>query len=429
MRQKTQSGVKFLLSVMVLSTTSMFGNAAADTMFDEGRAKGAFAAIEKKAGHKLHLLSLTIRPEELRLLASSPNKPGEVETWRMQATPTRDVGNNSPALLSLEPAQLISGSLEDNLIDMDVNGLAIVPQLAGAALTRARLQSRGQVTAMELRRLPKIIEPGVRDPSWRVHVQGLNEEAEIYAKPNGEITLVDAQNTKRAQTLNLLEGGPDFEEIIQNIRSRMKDKWAFHYIEVGKTQIDVDVKLMTVRNPRMIRFTATLDDLKTYATSIPHQAFLGEPADDRFSLDDVDFSQLAKLASIARTKLPIADGIVQRVSLSKPHRERGGNIEWQVQVRSAHTPLFMGPNTPPVAEGSVSFDMSGNVLKIKSPPGFAPKTNLFDPTALQKAVDKIDERLGHHVLLTELMISGDNIDITAQDPTEQIKARRLRIQG
>ena len=80
---------------MVLSTTSMFGNAAADTMFDEGRAKGAFAAIEKKAGHKLHLLSLTIRPEELRLLASVLNKPGEVETWRMQATPTRDALNKS----------------------------------------------------------------------------------------------------------------------------------------------------------------------------------------------------------------------------------------------------------------------------------------------------------------------------------------------
>ena len=249
----------------------------------------------------------------------------------------------------------------------------------------------------------------------------LNEKAEIYAKPNGEITLVDAQNTKRAQTLNFLEGGPDFEEIIQNIRSRMKDKWAFHYIEVGKTQIDVDVKLMTVRNPRMIRFTATLDDLKTYATSIPHQAFLGEPADDRFSLDDVDFSQLAKLASIARTNLRIADGVVRRVSLSKPHRERGGNIEWQVQVRSAHAPLFMGPNTPPVAEGSVSFDMSGNVLRIKSPPGFASKTNLFDPTALQKAVDKIGERLGHHVLLTELMIRDDSIDITAQDPQNKSK--------
>ena len=52
-----------------------------------------------------------------------------------------------------------------------------------ARVARARLQRPGKISEMELRRLPKIVEPGVRAPSWRVHVEGVGEDAEISATP------------------------------------------------------------------------------------------------------------------------------------------------------------------------------------------------------------------------------------------------------
>lgn len=391
--------------------------AADTTMFDEGRAQHAFAAIQDKVGHKLRVVTLTIRPAELEVVIPNADKPGEVETWQVSHKGLMGAfGVETASRIGSMRAQAISGTIEENLIDIDADGLKMVPKLAAAAIARSRLQSPGQVSEMELHRLPKIVEPGVRDPDWLVHVEGVEEEADISAKPNGEITVADLRRTKRARNLNLLAGGPDFDEMVQNIRSEMKNQWTFHYLEIEKNQINFDVTLNTVRNPRMTRFTATISDIMTYNTSMPHMVFPGNPTDDPFSLDDVDLSLVTKIANAAKDRLQIADGVVQRVIVSKPHRERGGAVEWEVQVKSAHAPLIVGPNSPPVEEGVVTFDTKGNVLRTKFPPGRGPKTNLFDPPTLQKAIDKIAERLGPHIQVTELVVTDTGIDITAQDP-------------
>src|SRR5262249_18365140 len=152
--------------------------------------------------------------------------------------------------------------------------------------------------------------------------EGIEEEADISAKLNGEIAFADLNRTKRARNLNLLAGGPDFDDMVADIRSEMKDKWVFHYIEIEKNQINFDVKLKTISNPRMTRFTATLSGIKTYNTSMPHTVFPGDPTDDPFNLDDVDLSLLGKIINAAKDRLQITDGAVQRTILSKPHRER-----------------------------------------------------------------------------------------------------------
>ena len=391
--------------------------AADTTMFDEGRAQHAFAAIQDRVGHKLRVVSLTIRPAELEVVIPNADIPGEVETWQVSHKGVMGAfGIDIASRIGSTRAQMIGGTIAESLIDIDADGLKMVPKLAAAAIARARLQSPGQVSEMELHRLPKIVEPGVRDPQWLVHVEGVEEEADISAKPDGEITVADLRRTRRARNLNLFAGGPDFDEMVQNIRSQIKNEWTFHYFEIEKDQINFDVTLNTVHNPRMTRFTATISDIKTYSTSMPHMVFPGNPTDDPFSLDDVDLGLLTKIASAAKDRLQIADGVVQRVVVSKPHRETGGAVEWEVQVRSGHAPLFVLPNSPPLEEGAVAFDTKGNVLRTKFPPGRGPTTNMFDPATLQKALDKIAERLGQHVQVSELMVTDTTIDITAQDP-------------
>ena len=423
MRELGRLRVLCAVCIVALGLIGGTAPAAGPTMFDEGRAPHAFTAIQDKIGHKLRVLTLRITADELSVGIPNVDAPGEVETWEVshKGGLAAALGLDWPRRQGSSRASTLGGTIEESLVDIDAAGLAIVPKLAAAALARARLQQPGRVTEMEILRLPKFLGPAARDPYWHVHVKGIEEEADISAKLTGELTVADLRRTKRAENLNLLAGGPDFGEMVQNIRSELKDQWIFHYIEIEKTAINFDVHLASVKSPQIIRFTATLSEIKTYNTSMPHMAFPGTPTDDPFSLSDVDLSLLTKLEEAAEARLQIADGIVQRVILSKPHRENGGAVEWEVQVRSGHGPLFWTPNSPPVEEGSVTFDTKGNVVRTKYPPGHGAQANLFDPVSLQKAIAKIAERLGPHVQLTELRIIDQRIDITARDPQDPKK--------
>jgi tetratricopeptide (TPR) repeat protein len=393
--------------------------AADPTMFDKGRAESAFKAIEDKVGHKLRVLDVRIHPTDLVVTIASPDSPGQAEVWEVSH-------KGLLAALGIEAAQrtrtgraaIISGTLEDNLININSGAMSVVPKLATEALARARLQRPGRISEMELRRLPKIVEPGVRAPSWLVHVEGVDEEAEISATTAGEITFADVSRTIRAQNLNLLAGGPDLDEMIADISREVGNKWTFHYVQIEKSGIDFDVTLNSSGDrARMTRFHANLNGIRTDDLSMPHSGYMNLPADLPFSFKDIDWTMLPKVERFAKERLGIADGVVQRVTLRKPERVGdGGGIEWEVAVKSAKAPLLWNPSLPPVEEGSVAFDMAGHVMRTKYPLGRGPKVDLFSAVDLQKAVDTIKQRLGRHLQVTELLIAPDSIDITAQDP-------------
>ncbi len=407
---------------LVALLTSGAARAADTTMFDEGRAQQAFKAIEDKVGHKLRVLDVTIRADELTVAIPDTATPGNAEIWQVSQKGLLGLLGAAPARMRSERAQIISGSLEDNLIDVDADAIAIVPKLAAAALARARLQTQGKITEMELRRLPKIIEPGVRDPSWLIHVEGVAEEADISANVAGEITFADLNHTLRAEKLNLLAGGPDLDEMVQNIRGEIKGDWTFHYIEIDKTAIDFDVTLNSLgARARMTRFIASLNGIRTDPMGMPHGGFPGTQPDPPFNFSDIDWSMLPKIEQAAKDRLQIADGVVQMVELTKPERITGGGIEWEVRIKSANAPLFWNPSQPPVEEGTVAFDMKGNVVRTKFPPGHGPQANLFDAAALQKAIATISQRLGAHLQVSELRVDADRIAITAQDPKDPKK--------
>ena len=51
------------------------------------------------------------------------------------------------------------------------------------------------------------------------------------------------------------------------IRDEIKNEWIFHYVEIEKDGINFDAHLLSVKNPRITRFSATLSGIKT--ASIP----------------------------------------------------------------------------------------------------------------------------------------------------------------
>lgn len=414
--------LSWLLAAGIFAVLAILATRAAEaadsTMFDEGRAQHAFKAIEDRVGHKFRVLDVTIHPTDLTVTIPSADSPGQAEVWEVSHRGLLGgLGLDAAVLTRTERAQIISGTLEENLIDVTSDDMSVVPKLAAEALTRARMQTPSAVSEMELRRLPKIVEPGVRDPSWLVHVAGVGEDADISAKPDGEITFADLNHTLRAEKLDLLAGGADLDEMIQDIRKEIKDEWTFHYIVIDKGGIAFDVTLNSLGNrAHMTRFHANLNGIRTDNMSMPHSGYMNLPADPPFDFKDIDWTLLPKVEQAAKERLGIADGVVERVELTKPERAGGGGIEWDVEVKSAKAPLFRNPSQPPVEEGSVGFDMKGNVLRTKYPPGRGVTVNLFAAADLQKAVDTIKQRLGAHLQVTELLIDADNIDITAQDP-------------
>jgi tetratricopeptide (TPR) repeat protein len=422
MRHFGRRGVFY--GVCLVASTLVGGGARAQdtTMFGADVAQHAFAAIHDKIGHDLRVVSLRITADELSVGVPNEDVAGEVQTWRVSHKGLGALGIDLPILEGSARASLPGGgTIAESVVDMNADGLTIVPKIVAAALSRARFQAPGHATEMELMRLPKFLGPANRDPYWQLHVEAPEEDADISAKLTGEIKNADLNRTRRAENLDLLAAGPDFDEMVQNIRHEMKEDWVFHYIEIEKTNIGFDVHLANSKDTRTTRFTATLSDIKTNNMAMPHMAFPGTPTDDPFNLADVDLNLMAKLEATAKERLGIADGAVQRVIVSKPHRERAGAIEWEVQVRSASAPLFTMPGAAPVAEGSVTFDIKGNVLHEKRPEGQGAPINLFDPDALQKGIDKIVERLGPHVMLSELLIDGATIKITARDAQDPKK--------
>jgi tetratricopeptide (TPR) repeat protein len=405
----------FAICGLLLGPLGANVRAQTSSMFDAKRAEAALAAVQGKVGHGLRALSLTITPNDLSIEIASDGKPGETESWRVshKGLAAELIGDIAVRERS---GLYTAGSLKDAVFAIDPGGLAMVPKLVADAIARARLQSQASVTEMELRKLPDIIAPDRRGPFWNVHVVAPEEEADIGAKPDGELTVADLNRTKRARNLNLLAGGPDFDEMVQTIRSQIKNDWIFHYVEIEKTGIDFDVHLLGVKDPRITRFHATLSGVRTDNLSMPHLAFPGTPADDPFALSDVDFSLAPKIQQAAKERLAIADGEVQRVIVSKPHRENASAIEWEVDVRSAHAPLFWTPNQPPVEEGAVFFDAKGQFVRAKYPPGRGPQTHLLEPRDLARAIAKIAERLGPHAEIVELTISDDSLQINAADP-------------
>jgi hypothetical protein len=187
MRQPSRIVVTCLLAAF--AALAAYPVAAADpTMFDDGRAQSSFKAIEDKVGHKFRVLDVTIHPTDLTVTIPSTASPERAEVW--QVSQKGLPGKLDPDIavrVSIERAQIISGTLEENLIDIDSDRMSVVPKLVADALSRARMQTPSTVSEMELRRLPKIVEPGVRDPSWLVHVEGVGEEADISGSRPGRL--------------------------------------------------------------------------------------------------------------------------------------------------------------------------------------------------------------------------------------------------
>ena len=150
---------------------------------------------------------------------------------------------------------------------------------------------------------------------------------------------------------------------------------------------------------------------------MPQLALPGSEPTEIFSISDVDWQRLPELQKRARDSVGIADGKIVSIVVLKPKREFGDSeIEWRIGVQDKNAPLFWTPNSPKVRRGTAVFAAKGELLRTVFPPGEGPKVDLLDPPVLGKALAAMIARIEPDLKAAELMVSADEIELTAVDP-------------
>ena len=340
----------------------------------------ALEAIAAKAGHKLRLLSLDITAEAIdrRNPGSGRSRPRRalagVAARRVDVGARRHGGQRA-----FDRADPGAGSLDENLFELRAGGpRAICRELADAALARARLQEPGAVIQMELRR--PLQDRGQNRPSSRRCGRSGSKAGGNRRKSmpilSGKITLTNLRGTLRYQRLDLRAGGPDLDELVQQIRDEIKDRWAVRYVEVETKSIAFEASL-AVHAGRAAGH-ALHRRVSTVSTP-PRSTFPGSafPAASRptFSvISDVDWQRLPELQKRARDSVGIADAKIVSVVVLKPKREFGDNeIEWRIGVRGQERADFLDPNSPPVRRAHRRFRCQGRVVENEISAGRRPQ--------------------------------------------------------
>ena len=401
-----------LIAVLLLPTVAFADD---ETFFDEGRAQAALERIFDKAGHPTKVLSLVIRAHELAVELQDPSQPGHIDAWQDSlATSTfrrwvypEWISGPRPVELSLP-----NPNLDANLLDLKPSDAAVVPKLVADAVKRAQLEDAARVDRLELRRqLHLVPEPSSGPPQWDVEVTSGRERATIYADQSGRLTHANFDGTRRAQALNYLNGGKELTTAVAMIADTLgKDP-------IIKSMIVYDKSLtFEAVNPdhpdRDARFSAGLNGVyrDLLLDSVTNINLPNQPTPGRFAITDVDWSLLPKLEDTARDRLKLPGGKIGLVQLSKPSNGVGGpTIEWEINVKAADDA---------VVEGYVVFDVKGNVLRTKFPPGRGPKLDMLDAASIAPAFDALKSALGEHAAMTELEFRSERLMITTRDPKD-----------
>jgi hypothetical protein len=386
---------------------------ADDSFFDEGRAQTALDKIFGKANHPTKIFDLEIRPLELTIEVQDPASPRHINSWVDQINTTPVVRWINPESLlgprAVEPT-LLNPDLDANLFEFKPADAAVVAKMVAAAIAKADLDDPGQVTRIELKRqLHLVPTPTSGEPQWNIEISSGREHAEVYADLAGNITHANLGGTRRAQAINYKNGGKDLDDVVAAVADVVGKEATIKSLIVYEHYLTIEARNLD-HPERDAGFSAGLNGVYRNLVGDPMTsiALPGEAPPGRFAITDVDWSLLPKLEQSARDRLQLPGGKVGLVKLTKPGSGVGDPaIEWEINIAAADDHAV---------EGYVSFDVKGNILRTRYPPGRGPKLDFLDAASYGPAFDGMSQSLGAHAPVTEIVFWPDKVMITAKDP-------------
>jgi hypothetical protein len=401
-----------IVGALWLGLAATAGAADLTSFFDPGRAEAAVAKIFDKANHPTKVLSVQIGVKELTVEVQDPAQPKHIDAWIDQLSDSTVGHWIMPETVSgpraVDPT-LANPDLEANLLALKPSDLALVPDMIAAAIKRAALEDPATEVRLELRRQLHLLPVASSGPpQWDIQVSSGRERATIYADLGGKLTHANLDGTRRAQTLNYLAGGPELDAVVALIADTMGKAQVIRRLIVYDHHLS-----FTAVNPehpdRFSGFIAGINgvyrDVDDTIANIGPKTATPPPL---FGIAEVDWADLPKLQDAARTRLQLPGGRIGIVSLSRPDTAVGDPVvAWEINVAA--------PDDQTVT-GYVAFDVKGNVLRTKFPPGKGPKLDMLDAANAAPALAAIQGGLGAHAAVVELDFRTSGLLITARDP-------------
>jgi hypothetical protein len=382
--------------------------------FQEGKAQAALEQIFEKAGHPTKALSVEVEAYRLTVEIQDPANPKHVDAWvdtlgtgRMRWLFPEKISGPSPVELNL-----INPDLDANLFELKPADMAVIHALGATAIKRAGLEDPIVDGRLTLKRQLRLVpQPSSGPPEWVVELSSGRERATVYADMTGRITHANFDGTRRAQALNYLAGGKEFDDAIALVADAVGKGAVIRSISVDPHSIG-----FVAPNPdhpeRLSRYSAGLNGV--YRDLLTEDVVnIKMPGDDKlssFSLAEVDWDQLTKLQEAARRQLELPGGRISGIRLTKPNTGAGAPaVQWEISVKSA---------TDPASDGYVDFDAAGKVLHTRYPQGKGPKLDLFAAPAYATAFTALRQALGDHASVVELRFDRDRLLATVKDPRD-----------
>ena len=411
-----------LLTLLAAFLSTAPGGAEANYLDDSAAFNKAISELRSAIGDHARVLQITADPGGVEIEAQDPNNHSHIDHWRygivtyFQLLSTNQLSGPDP----VEP-QLIDPDLEANLFDLDVIDFSAAPKLMRDAIKRARLQDPATISRMEIQRRTFILpKPSIGDVRWTVYVSSGREHAEIFADTRGLILSADVSGTERARNLNLLrepelvaDAAAEFRQVVG--AGPVLASVGVHEKDVGfATNIgDPTIRQLGLGMPATQIFTWDLNGLQRQLGRIDVNAQMGTPGPVPFSVDDVDWTILAKLEkdALAKAALPQADITGLQVEKSS-ERPGGPALVWTVEI------------TEPSGDvTAVIANTQGAIQRILVPPSRRPPVDWLNPATIAGAVASVGPTFGAATKITSIVFDDRGGRITIEDPANNGQAQ------
>jgi hypothetical protein len=387
-------------------------SAEANFVADESELGQAIPALRSAIGDHPRVIKIEVDPDVVTIEAQDPHNLKHVNRWRcvnrvLGFIPMRWV--MGPEAVDL---QLLDPELEANLFDLDAVVFSGTSKLKKAAIERAHIEDAAVVTHMEIARQTIILpRPTSGDIRWTLHIRSDREHADIFANAQGVIIGADLSGTQRAKSLNLFKEPQLMVDAAAEFRAALG-------AEPVLTAVGMDAKTVSfgtnIRDktfgmsgmPATSSFSWSLNGLIRRLGQIDINAQMGTPGPAAFSVDDVDWTILAKLEANSLAKVAIPQAHVTRIGVEKSSTGPGGPVlVWTVEV------------TEPGGEvTSVVADTKGAIQRVVLPESRRPKIAWLDPAALAGAVSRVGTIFGPNVRIASIVADDRGGRITVDDP-------------